>query len=152
LDCHGRSQVQDFYLKNRTNVVRRYEKEENLQGRHPIVKNFSSKKISARIFLDEKIFTVEVSVNRRNNRCLAHDSDDVPVVSRIKFPASDRVLGIMSNEGDVPPISSKRVKWSSMRGTFIFFLIKLWIKEVTVGKPYIFQQDSALAYYSHLEH
>jgi hypothetical protein len=28
--------------------------------------------------------------------------------------------------------------------------MKLWIKEVTVGKPYIFQQDGAPAYYSHL--
>ncbi|EFN83666.1 hypothetical protein EAI_05198, partial [Harpegnathos saltator] len=41
-----------------------------------------------RFFSDEKIFTVDAKINRRNNRWLAHDPEDVPIVSRTKFPAN----------------------------------------------------------------
>jgi hypothetical protein len=44
---------------------------------------------------------MKASVNRRNNRGLAHDPDDVPVGSRIKFSSSICILGIVSNEHDV---------------------------------------------------
>jgi hypothetical protein len=99
-DCHGRSrsQARDFYFENPTNIFRRYEKEENFQRHGPIVKISPPK-----IFSDEKIFTVEASVNFRNSRWLAHDPDDMPVIPRIKFPASVRILGVATNEGDVPP-------------------------------------------------
>jgi hypothetical protein len=62
-------------------------------------------------------------VHRRNNRWLSHDPDDVPVMLRTKLPASARVLGVMSNEGDVmrPLFLQKRVKRSPKKGTLTNF-------------------------------
>jgi hypothetical protein len=65
------------------------------------VKIFRLKDFSTRIFSNKKIFTAEASVNRRNNRGLAHDPENVPVWSRIRFPSSICILGINSNEHDV---------------------------------------------------
>jgi hypothetical protein len=69
----------------------------------PDREKFVVKKINRRIFSDKKIFTVEASVNRRNNRWLAHDPNDVHVGSRIRFIASVCVLGFRSLEDDVMP-------------------------------------------------
>jgi hypothetical protein len=67
----------------------------------PVCENVLLKKFSARIFSNKKIFTVEASVNRRNNRGLAQDPDDVPHGSRIRFPSSICILGVVSNKRDV---------------------------------------------------
>jgi hypothetical protein len=67
----------------------------------PDCEKFTLKNFSARIFSNKKIFTVEASVNRRNNRGLAHDPDDVSFGSRIRFPSSICILGVVSNERDV---------------------------------------------------
>ena len=56
-----------------------------------------------RFFSDEKIFTVDAKVNLRNDRLLAHNPEDVPVVGKTKFPASVHVLSVVSSEGDVMP-------------------------------------------------
>jgi hypothetical protein len=102
-NCHERSQVQDLHLENPTNFARICEKEEDFQGCHRTVKNFSLKIFSSQIFSAKKIFTVEASINCRNNRWLVHDPDDVPVGFRIRFPASVCVFRFVSNEGDVMP-------------------------------------------------
>jgi hypothetical protein len=70
----------------------------------PDCKKFLVKKKSAQIFSDKEIFTVEASVNHRNNRWLAHDPDGMPVGSRIRFPASVCNLGVVSYEDDVMPL------------------------------------------------
>ena len=56
-----------------------------------------------RFFSDEMIFTVDAKVNRRNDRWIAKDPDEVLVVGRTKFPASLHVLLVISSEGDVMP-------------------------------------------------
>jgi hypothetical protein len=84
------------------------------------VKNLPLKNFSTRFFFSNKqIFTLEASVNRRNNRGLVYDPYDVPVGSRIRFLPSICILGVVSNERDVsrPIISSKRVKRSPKKGT-----------------------------------
>lgn len=58
---------------------------------------------SLKFFSDEKMFTVDAKPNSQNDRWLAHDPDEVPIVSRTKFPASVHVLGVVSSEGDVMP-------------------------------------------------
>jgi hypothetical protein len=40
-------------------------------------------------------------VNRRSNRGLANDSDDLPVGSIIRLPARICILGVVSIESDV---------------------------------------------------
>ncbi|RLU25090.1 hypothetical protein DMN91_003182 [Ooceraea biroi] len=49
-----------------------------------------------RFFSDEKIFTVDAKVNRRNDRWLAHNPEDIPVVGKTKFPANIHVLSVVS--------------------------------------------------------
>lgn len=40
-----------------------------------------------RFFSDKKMFTVDANINRSNDQWFAHNSEDVPVVSRLKFQA-----------------------------------------------------------------
>ncbi|XP_018364731.1 PREDICTED: uncharacterized protein LOC108762295, partial [Trachymyrmex cornetzi] len=51
-----------------------------------------------KFFSDEKIFTMDAKINRRNDRWLAHNPEDVPIGARTKFPANVHVLGVVSSE------------------------------------------------------
>ncbi|KAG5344036.1 MOS1T transposase, partial [Acromyrmex charruanus] len=52
-----------------------------------------------RFLFDEKIFTVDAKINRRNDRWLAYNPEDVPVVAK-KFLVNIHVLGVVSSEDD----------------------------------------------------
>ena len=52
-------------------------------------------------FSDETIFTADTKVNRRNDRWIAVDLFDVPVVGKTKKPAAVHVLLVVSSEGHV---------------------------------------------------
>ena len=54
-------------------------------------------------YSDEKNFTQDQKVNRKNNRWLCSDPTDVPIVMSTKFPKTVMVLGVVSNKGDVMP-------------------------------------------------
>ena len=47
-----------------------------------------------KLFLDESILSVDTKLNYRNGRWLAHAPENIPVVSKTKFPASDCVTMI----------------------------------------------------------
>lgn len=106
-----------------------------------------------RFFSDEKIFTVDAKVNRRNDRWLAHNPEDVPVVGKTKFPASVHVLSVVSSEGDVmPPYFFKKGQMvtKEVYVDILSTVVKPWMEIVASGRPYIFQQDGAPAHTSHL--
>jgi hypothetical protein len=64
---------------------------------------------------------VEASVNRRNNRWLAHDPDDVSVVPRITFLAIARDLGVKPNEGaGMPPYFFKNSETVTKKNKMYF--------------------------------
>ncbi len=65
--------------------------------KHPIIPN------PLIFFSDEKNFTQDQKVNRRNNRWLCSDPTEVPIFAPTKFPANVMVLGVVSNKGDVMP-------------------------------------------------
>ena len=99
-----------------------------------------------RFFSDEKNFTQEQKINRRNDRYLADNIEEVPIVMHVKFPLNVMVLAVVSSEGDVMPpfIFEKGVKLNSE--VYIEVLnnvVKPWMHEVAKGRPYVFQQDSA---------
>lgn len=48
-----------------------------------------------RFFSDEKMFTVNAKINRRNDTGLAHDPEDVSIVAKPKFPANVHLLGVI---------------------------------------------------------
>jgi hypothetical protein len=52
-------------------------------------------------FSDEKNFSQNQKLNRKNNRWLCADISEVPVVMATKFPTTVMVLGRVSNEGDM---------------------------------------------------
>lgn len=106
-----------------------------------------------RFFSDEKIFTVDAKINRRNDRWLARDPEDVPVVSRTKFPANVHVLGVVSSEGDVMPPHFFQKGENVTKEVYVNVLsnvVKPWMDNVAFGRPYVFQQDGAPAHTSHL--
>lgn len=106
-----------------------------------------------RFFSDEKIFTVDAKTNRRNDRFLAQDPEDVPIVCRTKYPASVHVLLVVSSEGDVMPphffdkgqMVTKEVYLDILRN-----VVKPWMSAIAADRPYVFQQDGAPAHNSRI--
>ena len=52
-------------------------------------------------YSDEKNFSQDQKINRRNNRWLCSDPKEVPIVMATKFPATVMVIGVVPNKGDV---------------------------------------------------
>lgn len=100
-------------------------------------------------FSDEKNFTQDQKCNSRNNRWLASDPSEVPVVSKTKFPQTVMVLGVVSNEGDVMPpfFFEKGLKVNAQ--VYVDVLrdhVKPWMDTIAKGRKYTFQQDGAPAH------
>ncbi len=71
--------------------------------KHPTVSN------QLVFFSDEKNFTQDQKVNKRNNRWLSLDTTEVLIVMSTKFPATVMILGVVSNEAtSCCPTSSPR--------------------------------------------
>ena len=100
-------------------------------------------------FSDEKNFTQDQKVNRKNNRWICEDRNDVPIVMSTKFPATVMVLGVISNEGDVMPpfFFPKGLKINADEYLKVMNdVVKPWMDTVAGGRHYIFQQDGAPAH------
>ena len=105
-----------------------------------------------RFLSDEKIFCVDAKVNRQNDRWIAQDPEDVPVIGRTKHSASVHVLIVLSSEGHVmrPHFFQKgQTVNTSVYLNVLRDVIKPWMVEVSNGRPYVFQQDGAPAHTSH---
>lgn len=92
-----------------------------------------------RFFSDEKIFTVDAKINRRNDRWLAHDPENV--VSKIKFPANVHVLGVVSSEGDVMPPHFFKKGETVTKEVYVHILtsvVKPWDEDCGVRKVICF--------------
>ncbi|XP_011863807.1 PREDICTED: uncharacterized protein LOC105559817 [Vollenhovia emeryi] len=106
-----------------------------------------------KFFSDEKIFTMDTKVNRRIDRWLAHNSEDVPVVGKTKFPANIHVLSVVSSEGDVMPPHFFQKGETITKEVYLEVLrtvVKPWMETVACRRSYIFQQDGVPAHTSHL--
>ncbi len=106
-----------------------------------------------RFFSDEKIFCIDQKVNRRNDRWLAKDPEDVPVVGRRKYPASAHVLLVVSSKGDVMPLHFFEKGEKVNKEVYLNVLqtvVKPWMDETAGETPYVFQQDGTPAHTSHL--
>ena len=106
-----------------------------------------------RFFSDEKMFVVDPKINRKNDRWLAEDPEEVPVIGKSKCPASVHVLGVVSSEGDVMPPHFFDQGQRVTREVYLSALdrvVKPWMTQVANGRPYVFQQDGAPAHTSHL--
>ena len=95
-----------------------------------------------RFFSDEEMFTVERAVNRQNDRWLARDPKDVPIVGRTKLPQSVQVVGVVSSEGDViPPYFFRRGQRinADVYLNVLSTLVKPWMDTIADGRSYVFQ-------------
>jgi hypothetical protein len=100
-------------------------------------------------FSDEKNFSQDQKVNRKNNRWLCADISEVPIVMATKFPATVMVLGVVSNEGDVMPphFFQKGLKINAQEYLKVMEeVVKPWMDGVANGRHYVFQQDGAPAH------
>ena len=106
-----------------------------------------------RFFSDEKIFTVDAKINKRNDRWIAQNPEDVPTIGHFKHPASVHVLLVVSSEGDVMPPHFFKKSQTISKEVYVEALatiVKPWITQVAAGRRYIFQQDGAPAHTSRL--
>jgi len=95
---------------------------------------------------------VNAKINWRNDRWLAHDPEDVPIIARTTCPTNVHVLGVVSSEGDVMPPNFFKNKKTVIKEVYVNVLasvVKPWMETVASGRP-VFQQDGAPAHTSHL--
>ncbi|KAL1110556.1 hypothetical protein AAG570_008084 [Ranatra chinensis] len=92
-------------------------------------------------FSDEKNFCQDQKHNTRDNRWLLYSAKDIPRVTLNKFPQTVMVFGRVSSEGDVMPPHFFQEDFRRLRGVAEHCSQALDKK----GRPYVWQQDSALA-------
>jgi inhibitor of nuclear factor kappa-B kinase subunit alpha len=106
-----------------------------------------------KFFSDEKMFCVDAKVNRRNDRWIAMDPEDVPIIGRTKFPASVHVLCVVSSDGDImaPHFFQKgQTVNKEVYLNVMITVVRPWMAQIAGGRPYVYQQDSAPAHASNL--
>ena len=102
-----------------------------------------------KIFSDEKMFTIDWKVNRRNDRYICSNINKVPVAMRSKHPVGVMVLGAVSSEGHVMPphfFQPGEMVTADVYLHALAHVVKPWIERITGGTDYVFQQDSAPAH------
>ena len=75
-------------------------------------------------------------MDRRNDRWLAYDFEDVPVVARMKFPANVHFLSVVSSDDDImlPHFFNKReIVTKEIYLRVLTIVIKLWMDTVLSG-------------------
>ena len=80
-------------------------------------------------------------LTKRNDRWLAQDPADVPIVMTTKHPASVQVLLVVSSEEDVvwPHFFAKgKTINSQVYLDVLQSVVHPWIVQVSAGRPYVF--------------
>uniref|UniRef100_A0A0K2TW84 Uncharacterized protein n=1 Tax=Lepeophtheirus salmonis TaxID=72036 RepID=A0A0K2TW84_LEPSM len=104
-----------------------------------LIKQMKSKGSYARFFFPD------AKHKRRNDKWICLDPDEVQPVMKTKNPASVMVLGVISTEGQVMPpfFQNDQNLTNEVNKDVLKDMVILCMNEVTDGKPYTFQQDSA---------
>jgi DDE superfamily endonuclease/Transposase len=107
-----------------------------------------------RIFSDEKIFTADAAVNRRNSRYLtglpvAAVDPNIRITPYAKAPLKQMVLGVMASDGQkCPPVfvaAGERINAVIYQDLLRQHVVP-WLKTTYPEGNYVFQQDSAPAH------
>ena len=136
-------------LLSDVNKKRRVEKYKKLQ------KRFKNGRHLDILFTDEKLFTVECSFNRQNDRVLGSNSEGIcraaRVVKRTQKPASVMVWDGITATGRTPLVFiDQGVKINSDKyiQDILESALEPWANTHFQGRHWIFQQDSAPAHKS----
>ena len=87
----------------------------------------------------------------QNHYCIATNNRDVPRVMKTKFPATVMVFGVLSSEGHIMPPHIFEVGLKVNTKMYLDVLKSVmipWCNQVASGRPWEWQQDSALAHKS----
>ena len=126
-------------------------KEKRVERARKLLLRLKKPKASKQIifFSDEKNFTQDQKVNRKNNRWLCRSISEVPVVMHTKFPQAVMVLGVVSSDGDVMPpyFFPKGLKVNAEAYIEVIeTVVKPWMDSIAGERHYVFQQDGAPAH------
>ena len=143
--------INDLGYRSRTRGVKHLLTEAMKQvrferGRHLLNVLKSSTAGQVRFFSDEKIFTVDRVINRRNDRWISDDASKVVPAMRSKKPTSVMLLSVISSDGDIMPPHFFNVREKVNADVYVGVLqskVIPWMKAKANGRPFIFQQDSA---------
>ena len=103
---------------------------------------------TVKFFSDKKIFTIDRSLNKRNDRYIASSSSAVQLAMTKKHPASVMTICVVSSEGDVFTLffaPQEKVN-AEVYSRVLVDKILPWMNDKATGKNYVFQQDSAPAH------
>ena len=82
---------------------------------------------------------------------IATNNRDVPRVMKTKFPATVMVFGVVLSEGHIMPIHIFKVGLKVITKVYLDVLKSVvipWCNQVAGGRPWVWQQDSALTHKS----
>ena len=99
-----------------------------------------------KIFSDKKNFTVDQAHNRRNDRAVVEDGEEVPPICRTKHPAYVMVLGVVGSDGQKCPLYFFKEGMRMKAEDYIKVLkthVLPWLKKAYPRGNYVFQQDGA---------
>lgn len=104
---------------------------------------------TVKIFSDEKIFTVDAVVNRRNDRYIAQSRSEVKGIFRTKHPAQVMVLGVVASDGKKMPLHF--FKPGEKVNTEVYYKVLRykvlpWLKANYPNGNYVWTQDGAPAH------
>jgi hypothetical protein len=107
------------------------------------IKNHGS---TVKIFSDEKIFTVDAVLNRRNDRYLAKSTVDVKGTFRTKHPAQVMVFGVVASDGKKMPTffykPGEKVGADAYYKVLRYHVLP-WLKANYPEGNYVWSQDGA---------
>ena len=98
-----------------------------------------------KFFSDEKIFTIDRSANRRNDRWIASSTSEVHHTMTSKKPASVMTICVVSREGDVLThfFANREKANAEVYCMVLEDKIIPWMWEKGAGKEFVLQQDSS---------
>lgn len=141
------------YVLRRGHFMMQQTKERRLEKAKKLLSKLknSKEKNPLIFFSDEKNFQQDQVVNKRNNRWLCMDVNEVPIIMKTKFPTAVMVMGVVSNEGDIMPphffLRGSRLNADAYLEVLRQIVVP-WMKQVANGRYFIFQQDGAPAHNS----
>jgi len=101
---------------------------------------------TVKVFSDEKIFTVDAVVNRRNDRFLAKSIEEVVGTFHTKHPAQIMVLGVVASDGKkMPPYffqPGEKVGADAYYKVLRYHVLP-WLKTHYPAGNYVWTQDGA---------
>lgn len=124
-------------------------KERRLERCKKVLSYLKKKSSLVTIFSDEKIFTVDAVLNRRNDRFIAESKANVKGTFRTKHPAQVMAFGVVASDGKKMPMKfykpGEKINAETYYKTLRFNVLP-WLKANYPDGNYVWTQDGAPAH------